>query len=159
MGGKVAGEWIVLFAIAIALFGLWVYHTQEPKEDPAVRLEERIRKLEAIKADLGKLSESIDTMDGLVKAWGERLAKVEAKQDEINKDLDDVQTHFAKLHDSVQALEKKTVPQHMTMVFKPIGAIPVEIMHPTHPQPPPLNKKPTKAEMQKLKKQIDEVSK
>ena len=128
----------VLLSACLAIYGIFKYHQAEKSDYAAT-----VQAFKDLKTDYESLKRYAEKE---IKAQDVDLTTHSAQLKDLQKQIDDVQEHLAKLRASYMKLRDRVVSKPRKVEV--IGAIPVEVMHPS-PKP----------QLKKIKKQIDQLSK
>jgi hypothetical protein len=167
-GGKMTVELVgmLIFFAMFGMYGIYKYSTSETNAYNTIveKARDNEAAMKALTTKVDELDTAVEEQADVIEAQKVLIATISSKFEGLEKDFAESQEHLAKLRKSQIDLRDRSYPRHIELSIKPpVGAIPVEIYGPTKKAelPPPLKgqKKPTDAQMKKLKKQIDEVSK
>ena len=166
-GGKMTVELVglLIFFAMFGMYGIYKYSTSETNAYNTIveKARDNEAAMKTLTTKVDELDEAVSEQKEVIEADKLLIGALTAKCDSLEKDFAESQEHMAKLRKSQIDLRDRSYPRHIELSIKPTGAIPVEIYGPTKkaelPPAPKGQKKPSEAQMKKLKKQIDAVSK
>lgn len=132
---------LVILASVLALYGIFKYNQAERNDYAST-----VQTMRDIKADLDQLSRYVDKE---IKSQDVDLTTHSSQIKDLQKQIDDLQEHVAKLRSSYMKLRDRVVAKPRKVEI--MGAIPVEVMHPSKP--------PAVPKLKQIKKQIEDLSK